>query len=291
MKIVFLGTPRLAQIVLENLIASPYKPDLVITGPDKKIGRGQSVQSSPVKQTAQQYIITTNCQLPVSTRSIRGGPTTNYQFDLAILVAFGKIIPAEILNIPKYGFLNVHPSLLPKYRGPSPIQSAILAGDKKTGVTIIKLDKEVDHGPTLAQKEVDIENFDTHETLVEKLGAIGSNLLLEIIPDYITGKTKPQEQNHKLATITKKIEKVDGRIDLENPPDPVALERMTRAFYPWPTVWSKVKVKSTESKIIKFLPKGLVQMEGKRPQTVEQLKNGYPQVYKKVTDLLPSYKE
>ena len=117
--------------------------------------------------------------------------------DLAILVAFGQIIPQEILKIPKFGFINVHPSLLPKYRGPSPIQSAIIKGEIKTGVTIIKLDQEVDHGPILNQQEVVIEKEDTHESLIEKLGLIGANLLLVTLPDYLSGKIKPKQQKYR----------------------------------------------------------------------------------------------
>ncbi len=276
MKVVFFGTPRLAQIILENLIASDYKPQLVITGPDTKFGRGQIVKQSPVKKTAAENRIDILQAQNLSEK--------NLKFDLAILEAFGKIIPAEILKLPKYGFLNVHPSILPKYRGPSPIQSAILSGDKKTGVSIIRLDEEVDHGPIIAQQEVPVEDFDTHETLVEKLGAIGSNLLIKTIPDYLSGKIKPEEQNHSLATFTKKITKSDGQIDLENPPNPQQFDRMIRAFFPWPGVWSVVE---TGNLRIRFLPKGLMQMEGKRPLTIAQLKNGYPVVYAKMSKLYP----
>ena len=267
MKIVFLGTPRLAQIILENLIDSDYKPQLIITGQDKKVGRGQNKIPTPVKQTAQKFKIKTSHQVP----------ETSDRVDLAILVAFGQIIPQEILKIPKFGFINVHPSLLPKYRGPSPIQSAIIKGEIKTGVTIIKLDQEVDHGPILNQQEVVIEKEDTHESLIEKLGLIGANLLLVTLPDYLSGKIKPKEQNHKDATFTKKITKADGQIDLENPPSKQKLERMINAFYPWPTVWTKIN-----SKIIKFLPKGMVQMEGKRATTIEEFLNGYPNLKSKI---------
>jgi len=271
MKIVFLGTPRISQIVLENLIDSEFKPDLVITGKDKKFGRGQNKSSTPVKITAQKNGIAISHQLSEVSKN----------FDLAILVAFGQIIPKEILEFPKYGFINVHPSLLPKYRGPSPIQSAILEGDSKTGVTIIKLDQEVDHGPILSQREIEIEKEDTHELLIEKLGLIGSNLLLVTLPDYLSGKTKPKEQNHKDATFTEKITKADGQIDLQNPPSKQKLERMINAFYPWPTVWTKTDV-SRKPKIIKFLPKQMIQVEGRKPTTIEEFLNGYPNLKSKI---------
>src|SRR3989344_6598258 len=131
LSIAFFGTPRLAQIVLSRLIDSPYKPDYVVTRPDKKTGRGQKTSSSPVKKTAIQNKI----EVFESLKNPKS-------FDLGILVAFGKILSKEMLNIPGHGFINIHPSLLPQYRGPSPIQSAILNGDTETGATIIKLDAE-----------------------------------------------------------------------------------------------------------------------------------------------------
>ncbi len=279
MKIVFLGTPRLAQIVLENLIDSNFKPQLIITGQDKKVGRGQNKSSTPVKLTARKNGIAVSHQLSEVSKN----------FDLAILVAFGQIIPKDILDKPRFGFINVHPSLLPKYRGPSPIQSAILKGEIKTGVTIIKLDQEVDHGPILNQREIEIEKEDTHELLIEKLGLIGSNLLLATIPDYLSGKTKPKKQNNEDATFTEKITKADGQIDLENPPGKQKLERMINAFYPWPTVWTEIKTKrqtpNAKRMRIKFLPGGMVQMEGKRATTIEEFLNGYQGLKSKIEKL------
>ncbi len=276
MKIAFFGTPRLAQIVLENLIQSPYKPSLIVTAPDAKSGRGQKVTASPVKQTA------TENKIEVSTRTVLD---LNIDLDLAILVAYGQIIPKRILEIPKFGFINIHPSLLPKYRGPSPIQTAILDGEEITGVTIIKLDEELDHGPFLAQEKVTIKKTDTHLTLIEKLGAIGSNLLLETLPDYISGKVKLQEQNHAKATTTKKITKEDSKIDLLNPPNLPVLDRMIRAYYPWPGVWTRLIVNGSQF-TVKLLPQNVIQLEGKRPLTLTQFKNGYPKIYEQIKNLL-----
>lgn len=275
MKTIFFGTPRFAQIVLEKLINSPYKPQLVVTGPDSKIGRGQKLQPSPVKQTAQRHKIATNYQLP----------TTNYQFDLAILVAYGKIIPKDLLTLPRYGFLNVHPSLLPKYRGPSPIQSAILAGEEKTGVTIMLLDEKIDHGPILAQVEVTIGEKDTHASLIEKLGKAGSDLLIETLPFYINGDLNPQPQNHQEATSTAHVKKSAGFIDLACPPDPQTFDRMIRAFYLWPGVWTRLQTTNYKLQTIKFLPGNLILPEGKRPLTIGEFKNGYPKVYEQIKDL------
>lgn len=272
--IAFFGTPRLAQIVLSLLIDSPYKPNYVVTQPDKKVGRGQKISSSPVKKTAIQNKIEVF-------ESLKKLPS----FDLGILVAFGKILPKEILNVPKHGFINIHPSLLPKCRGPSPIQSALLEGEEKTGVTIIKLDEEVDHGPILAKRELPIEKNDTHESLIEKLGDLGSKLLIEILPDYLEDKIKPQKQNHRQATFTKRIEKKDGLIDLLNPPNPLTLDGMIRAYYPWPNVWTQL---THNSKLItiKLLPSNLIQPEGKRPMTIKEFLNGYPKAAGAIENLL-----
>lgn len=281
MKIVFFGTPRFAQIVLERLIDSPFKPQLVITQPDKKAGRGQKLQPSPVKQTALTHHIEI---LQPSVMSNVKGQMSNV--DLVVLVAYGKIIPQEILAIPKYGFINVHPSILPKYRGPSPIQTAILDGAQKTGVTIMLLDEKVDHGPILAQKEIAIEKDDTHASLIEKLGNLGADLLVEVLPQYILHlrgeKTLHLEgvlrQDHSKATFTKHISKEDGYIDLANPPDPQTLDRMIRAFHPWPGVWTKLRTQNSGLRTIKFLPGNLILPEGKKPMTVKEFLNGYSQL-------------
>ncbi len=272
MKIAFFGTPRLAQIVLEKLVNSSYKPQLVITAPDARVVRGQKNLQSPAKETA----------IKNSIDVIEPKNFNNFdaKFDLAILIAYGKILPRKILEIPKFGFINIHPSLLPKYRGPTPVQTAIFEGEEKTGISIILLDKEVDHGPLLAQKEIAIEEDDNHLSLNEKLATIGAKVLLEILPDYIQGKLKPVPQDHKQATFTKHITKQDGEIDPQNPPDRKTLDRMIRAFYPWPGVWTKL-----DRKIIKFLPNGLIQPEGKRKMTKKEFLNGYPKAADQINKL------
>lgn len=269
MKTAFFGTPRFAQIVLEELIKSPYKPSVVVTAADAKVGRGRKLKSSPVKQTAEGNQIDVLQPTKLS--------TLTFDFDLGILVAYGKILPKEILEIPKHGFINIHPSLLPKYHGPSPIQSAILSGDNKTGVSIMLLDEEVDHGPLLAQKEIDIDPVDTHDTLAEKLAREGAKLLLQTLPDYLDGNLKPTPQNHTKATFTEHIQKRDGFIHPQNPPNRKIVGRMIRAYFPWPTVWTHLRQGSGgQAKLIKFLPGGLIQPEGKRPMTKKEFLNGYP---------------
>lgn len=270
LKVAFFGTPRLAQITLEKLINSPFKPKIVVTSPDKKAGRGQKLQPSQVKQTA----LKNNIEILQPTNLL----DKNFEFELAVLVAYGKIIPKSILKIPKYGFINVHPSILPKFRGSSPIQSAILEGENEIGSTVIKLDEEVDHGPILAQKAIRANKSDTHQSLIEKLGELGTNLLIEALPKYISGSLKPKPQNHIKATFTEKIQKADGQIDINNPPDSVTFDRMIRAFYPWPTTWVRLQTTNYRLRTIKFLPENLIQPEGKKPMTVKEFLNGYPKV-------------
>lgn len=269
-KIAFFGTPKIAQVILEKLVKTKYKPQLVITSQDARVGRGQKVTPSAVAQTAQESNL----------KIIGRLEDLNESFELAILVAFGFIIPKRILDIPKFGFINIHPSLLPKYRGPSPITTAILNGSKTTGVTLITLDEELDHGPIIAQKEIEISIDDTNESLTTKLANLGAQLLLDTLPDYLNGKITPQAQNHKAATYTEKITKDSGKIDISNPPNPKTLGRMIRAYYPWPTVWTEL-----EGKRIKLLPEEKIQMESKKPMSMVEFSNGYPQIAEKISGL------
>jgi len=215
MKFVFFGTPEFATIILEKLIKSGLKPQAVFRDP---------------KESVSVLIEKLNKLKP----------------DLAVIAAYGKILPKEILEIPRYGFINVHPSLLPKYRGASPIQCAILNGDKETGVTIMKIDEKMDHGKIISNLKTKISKLDTYETLSKKLAELGAELLIKTIPDYISGKIKPVEQDHLQATYTKIIKKEDGKIDWTKNAE--SIERMTRAYYPWPSAWT-----TWNGKILKIL--------------------------------------
>lgn len=287
MKISFFGTPQNAAIILKKLLSSKHKPSLVVTGADIQRGRGRKFQSSPIKELARDNDL----------KILEPGNLTDKNFikdfsnfspDLAILIAYGKLIPKVVLAIPKFGFVNIHPSLLPKYRGPSPIYQTILNGDDKTGVTIIKLDEELDHGPILAQKELTVLGNETHQSLMGKLADTGSELLIDTLPFYLKGKLALKEQDHSKATYTEKITKADGFINLYNPPNPQTLDRMIRAFYPWPGVYTKLKIKNEKLKVIKFLPDSpfLIQPEGKKPMTVNEFLNGYPEAEKFIEKLL-----
>lgn len=293
MKIAFFGTPKIAAIILESLIKTKFKPQLVITGRDKQSGRSLALKASAVKLVAKKHNIAISYKMSDIDKT----------FDLAILVAYGHIIPNEILRLPKFGFINSHPSLLPKYRGPSPIISAILNGDKTTGATIIVLDSNLDHGPIIAQGELPISETDTHDSLAQKLAKLGSKLIIETLPDYLDQNITPQAQDNEQAIYTEKITKQNGKIDLENPPDPQTLDRMIRAYYPWPTVWTEIETRDTKNatrKIrIKLLPPTiqpsnhpidpfLIQPEGKKPMTIKEFLNGYPQHKELIGKILPS---
>ena len=256
MKYIFFGTPKFAAIVLEKLINAGYIPEAVICNPDEPIGRKQILTPPPTKILARKYGI--NILQPEILANYKL-QITNHKPDLAIVAAYGKILPKEILEIPrlrapfaevasatkaeqgfggqaKHGFINVHGSLLPKYRGASPIQAAILNGDKETGITIMKIDEEMDHGPLLGKSEIRISKSETFESLSQKLAISGAELLVKTIPDYISGKIKPIEQDHSKATYTEIIKREDGKIDWSKSAEEI--ERMTRAFYPWPTAWA-----------------------------------------------------
>lgn len=299
LKIVFFGTPFFVVPVLEALIED-FDVVGVVTTPDVKIGRKKILTGTPVKlcyekylaQTGKKGLIITSQHVLAKSRSASGGNNItikqlkNLQPDLFVVAAYGHLIPKSLLDIPKYGSLNIHPSLLPKYRGPSPIQSAILNGDKVTGVTIIKMDEEIDHGPILLKKELPITSNDTFETLHIKLFTFAAEMLARVIPQYVSGKLKPKAQNHKAAIYCEHITREDGRISLENPPDKKQLDHMIRAYYPWPTVWTKVRIKNHESRIMKFLPARRIQLEGGKPMTIRDFANGYSELGEKIKALL-----
>jgi len=157
------------------------------------------------------------------------------------------MIPKSILDIPKKKSLNLHPSLLPKYRGASPIQTAILNGEKTTGITIMKIDEKMDHGPIIAQQETDIKPDDTYESLESRLSEEITKLLIEILPRYFKNKIKPKIQDEDNATYTKILTRDDGRIDLKE--NVQKIERKVRAFYPWPGTWTEIN--SQRIKILK----------------------------------------
>jgi methionyl-tRNA formyltransferase len=197
---------------------------------------------------------------------------------LGILAYFGLILPQQILTSFPKGILNIHPSLLPKYRGATPVQSTLLNNDYMTGVTIIKLDRQMDHGPILAQKTEPILPTDTTATLHEKLFIKGVSMLKNIIPKYLAENKPLQKQDDTQATYTKgSFTRQDGFIDNTNPPEPKQIANMIRAYYPWPGVWTRLSING-KKKIVKLLPENQIQIEGKQPMNLKDFRNGYPEI-------------
>ncbi|MEK7463387.1 MAG: methionyl-tRNA formyltransferase [Patescibacteria group bacterium] len=217
MKYIFFGTPKFAAIILEKLIESGLMPIAVVCNPDKPMGRKKILTAPPTKIIAQANKIPVF--QPKKLSEIKN-ELKNINAEVFVVAAYNKIISEEIINIPKFKTVGVHPSLLPKYRGASPIQTAILNGDKETGVDLFLIDKGIDHGPAIASAECEISEKDNYETLEAKLAELGAKLLIENLPKYLTGDIKPQEQDHSKATLTKKFSTEDGYVNL--PPSVIA---------------------------------------------------------------------
>lgn len=232
-KIVFLGTPTFAVPVLKKLIDNDLKPFLVVTQPDKPVGRKQELTPSPIKQLAMEAGIQV---AQPDTKDDLATVLKELEIDVCVLVAYGMIIPEEALNIPKAGFVNLHPSKLPKYRGPSPIQAAILNGDSQTAVTIIKLDADMDSGPIIAQQDMAIEDTDNYSSLSDKLSEVGAELMVEILPDYITGTMKLSDQDDALATYCSLVKRDDGQVNWSK--SAIQIHRQFKAFSHWPGVFT-----------------------------------------------------
>ena len=242
---VFFGTSEFAVKTLDILIKNGYIPSLVITAPDKPKGRKMIMTPPPAKVFSQKHnfkIIQPERLGDIGEKLFAVHP------DLFIVASYGKVIPKYILDLPKFGTLNVHPSLLPKFRGPSPIQSFILSGEEKTGVTIMLMDEQVDHGAILSQQQYQ-GNALILPKMEEFLAELGGEMLVEVIPKWINGEIKFQEQNHDLATFTKKIAKEDGLIDLEKD-TPETIYRKFIAFQPWPGIYYFVKKDDKDTRVI-----------------------------------------
>jgi len=228
----FFGTPEVASETLEILKENRFLPSLIITAPDARAGRGMKLQESPAAIFAKENNI--EC-LKLETFAGLEEKLEEAKHDLFIVVAYGKIMPENILNMPKLGSINVHYSLLPKYRGASPVESAILNGETKTGVTIQKMVYQMDAGPILAQTETGIFPNETASELRARLIKTGGELLIKILPDFLNGKTKEIEQNENEATYCKKIQKEDGLIDLND--NPIKNYNKFRAYSVWPRIY------------------------------------------------------
>ena len=213
MKIAFFGTPYVAAVTFEALYKARYIPTVVITNPDSKQGRGQTLQPCTTKMWAQEHKISVLSPEKIDAETIE--EIKAYNCDYAIVVAYGKMLPQTLIDSFPKGMLNVHYSLLPKYRGASPVESALLHGETETGVTIQKLVLAMDAGDILVQENIAIENEETAPLLKERLIAIGSQMLIELLPKFEAGAVTPIPQKHEQATFAKKIKKEEREIDLQ----------------------------------------------------------------------------
>lgn len=243
-RIVFMGTPEFAVPALEKLIAH-HEVIGVVTQPDRPAGRNRQLQASPVKQTAVEHGIPVF--QPEKLRRAEAIETLRqWQVDAYVVAAFGQILPQAVLDIPAYGSINIHASLLPRWRGAAPIQAAIRAGDAETGITIMKMDAGLDTGPMLSWRAIPITADETGQSLHDKLSQLGGDLLIETLPGYFDGSIQPQAQDDTRATFAPRIEKEEGRIRWSEPA--AVIERTVRAFTPWPgtfTTWNDKLLKVT----------------------------------------------
>jgi methionyl-tRNA formyltransferase len=252
LKIIFMGTPEFGATILENLIRNDLKPVLVITETDKPAGRKKIITPPIVKTAALRYNISIAQPKNISDSVCQ---IRDLKPDLIIVAAYGQIVPKIILEIPKFGCLNVHPSLLPKYRGPSPVQYAILNGDKETGVSIMLLDEKMDHGDVLSCASRQITGKETASILLKELTQIGAKLLVDTIPKWINNEIKPMPQDNTKATYTKILKKEDGKIDWTKPAEEI--ERQIRAFDPWPGCYTLCEDNKFNIKTIKIWKAGV----------------------------------
>lgn len=249
-KFIFWGVGPLAESALYSLYKNNLIPSLIITSPNKRSGRGLEMEENiiaswckikNIKYWQPEKVNLENLIFFLNENNIENN------FDLSIVASYPKILKEEILDLPKFKTLNIHPSLLPLYRGPSPIQTALINGDTVTGVTIIKLDKDIDHGPILLQKEISILEEDTNERLERKCGTVGGEMICEILEHYINNNLKLIEQDHDKATFTHKFEKSHGEIKLDD--DAEILQNKFKSLLPHISIFFFINHKDKDIRI------------------------------------------
>jgi methionyl-tRNA formyltransferase len=235
--IIFAGTPHFSVAALEALIQSPHKVVAVYTQPDRPSGRGRKLTESPVKQKALEHHL--SVYQPLSLKNPEEQQRlADLKADLMVVVAYGLILPKAVLQAPRLGCINIHASLLPRWRGAAPIQRAIVAGDARSGVTIMQMDEGLDTGAMLYKVQCPIEQNDTSEILLNRLSTMGADALLHTLA-HLTS-IKPEPQDHHLATYAHKITKEEANIDWSEPADVIA--RKIRGFNPWPVMYTRSEI-------------------------------------------------
>ena len=294
-----MGTPDFAVPVLSRLAEAGHEIAAVYSQPDRPVGRGRRLVETPTKRFAEEYRI--EVRQPKSFRSeAECAGLASLSTEVVVVAAYGLFLPSEILQMPPLGCLNIHPSLLPRYRGPSPVVSAILNGDDETGVTIMKLDEGMDSGPLLAQARVLIAERETGPDLTRRLFDWGASLLAKTLPGWASGSIQASPQDESRATFTPLVEKEDGEIDWTDNAERIA--RMVRAYEPWPgtfTYWDGKLLKILDAKWVDgatspghvvgldgsgigigtgdgLLAVDRLQMEGRRPSDAQDFVRGYP---------------
>ncbi len=258
MKIVFFGSRHVHNLL--NELSDNFDLELVVTT-DAGIVKYAKAEGFPYAQV-----------LKIDEKLLKA--IKDLEPDLGVVADFGLIIPQALMDIFPHGIINVHPSLLPLYRGPTPVHTALLNGDSITGISIIKIDEELDHGPIIYQEEYDIKPQDFTEKLLNNLFTRAAQILPDLITEFVDGKLNLEVQNDDKATYTSILKKEDGYIDLDNPPEKRKLEKMINALNPWPGVWTKFKLTDKEV-IIKLHPMNFIHVEGKKPMSYKDFKNGY----------------
>lgn len=264
MKIIFMGTPDFAVGTLEALITSGYEIALVVTQPDKPQGRKMELTPPPVKVCALQHGLEIYQPTRVREQSSMEY-LKKYEPDMIVVAAFGQILPKELLELPKYGCINVHASLLPNYRGSAPIQWSILNGDAETGVTIMRMDTGIDTGDMIAKRTVPIEEEDTGGSLFDKLAEVGAKLLVDTIPSIVDGTATYTKQDEACATKVGMIQKSQGVIDFHRSAQEINCQ--IRALNPWPSAYTKL-----HGKTLKIWKAKVVAADGNyKPGTVARI--------------------
>lgn len=236
-RVVFMGSPEFALPTLDAL-AKNYRVVGVVTQPDRPAGRGKNLKPPPIKTLANMLGIEV-IQPERLRETVALDKLASWRPDVIVVAAFGQILRANVLSLPEYGCINVHASLLPRWRGAAPIQAAILAGDSATGVTIMKMDAGIDTGAILSQEQIAINPRDTAGVLSDNLAMTGARLLLQTLPGYLNGEIQAVSQDENLATYARMLKKEDGELKFDQ--SAVQLERLVRAFQPWPGAFFNVQ--------------------------------------------------
>ncbi|HEV2339924.1 MAG TPA: methionyl-tRNA formyltransferase [Patescibacteria group bacterium] len=282
MNIIFFGSSKYSTIIEETL-QKRFGLTTVVTLPDAITGRKKILTPSPVKTVALLHnipVITVNKLTPDIT-----GEITKLQPDFLVVADFRLILPKALLEVPRIAAINVHHSLLPKYRGPAPAPFTILHGEDTSGVSIMEIAVGIDSGDILAQGHYKLTPDETTDSLLTHLNQLGAKLIIPVLENFSVYHTKRQKQNEKDATYTHYMQKNDSYINIENPPNAAQVNRMIRAYYPWPIAWTKVHIKNKIMRV-KLLPNKLLQPEGKNPMTLKDFLNGYPQAKREIEKII-----